>query len=93
MNTKKIIQCLVKIGLHMTLIGSRVKLWAALSFGWESEKPIALQKKSAGNAGFVMFLVPVLLKLTPIVHKALLLTIQIVHQARERADRLLHCFD
>ena len=61
MNTKKIIQCLVKIGLHMTLIGSRVKLWAALSFGWESEKPIALQKKSAGNAGFVMFLVPVLL--------------------------------
>lgn len=47
--------------LHMTLIGSRAKFWGVSSFGRESEKPIALQRKSVGNAGFANFLLSVLL--------------------------------
>jgi hypothetical protein len=45
----------------MTLIGSRAKFWGVSSFGRESEKPIALQRKSVGNAGFANFLLSVLL--------------------------------
>jgi len=60
MNSKRIIQCLVKNIFPMILIGSRVKFVLVSSFGWESEKVVAHQR--VGNAGFVNLLISVPLK-------------------------------
>ena len=79
MNSKRIIEYLVKIIVHMILIGSRVKFIVVWSFGWEIEKGIAHQ--SVGNAGFVNLLNSVPLKPS---HQALQKPIPIVHQDRRK---------
>lgn len=83
MNCKWTIKWLVKTSLHMTLIGSRVKFIVVLSFGWEREKPIALHRKSVGNAGFVNLILSVRLTPIVIVHQALQKPVWIYHWARE----------
>ncbi|KAB1216330.1 Exonuclease V, chloroplastic [Morella rubra] len=93
MNYRRTIKCLVNIILHMILIGSRVKFIGLLSFGWESEKQVALHRKSVGNAGFVNSLIFVLLTPTLIVYQPLHKLIRIVNPARESTDLLLCYFN
>lgn len=74
MSYRKIIHYLVKMSLHMTLIGSRIKFRVVLSSGLESEKPVTLLRKSDGNAGSVNILLSALLKMVTIM----------IHQVREK---------
>ncbi|KAB1227016.1 Exonuclease V, chloroplastic [Morella rubra] len=71
----------------------RAKFIGLLSFGWESEKRVALHRKSVGNAGFVNSLMFVLLPQTLIVYQPLHKLVQIVNPARESTYLLLCYFN
>lgn len=69
-NYRKINPYQVKMILLTSLIGSRINSLPVSSSGLEREKPVTLQWRSAGNAGFVNLLLYVQRTRIPRVHQA-----------------------